>query len=50
MMEASAVAQVEPAGGRWVRAVMLLRDELTLTPTNVWRAIQNAHRKEAAPV
>src|SRR6266436_443983 len=32
MMEASAVAQVEPAGGRSVRAVMLLRDELTLTP------------------
>src|SRR5437899_10524529 len=33
MMEASAVAQVEPADGRSIRAVMrLLRDELTLTP------------------
>src|SRR5437870_3444886 len=33
MTEASAVAQVEPADGRSVRAVMrLLRDELTLTP------------------
>src|SRR3989475_5516650 len=33
MMEASAVAQVEPADGRSIGAVMrLLRDELTLTP------------------
>ena len=33
MMEGSAAAQIEPADGRSIRAVMrLLRDELTLTP------------------
>src|SRR5712671_6662523 len=41
MMEASAVAQVEPAGGRSVRAVMrLLRDELTLTPDRWARVLR----------